>query len=123
VKACLLLLAVVLLLAACGSKKADPYAAGNRALLARIPVYPGAASPKTTVSGESNTQFGARDWTLPAKAKADAVITWYEQKLQAGGWRIVGKSFETLRATRGKATLSIGVRGRTLEAVANSRGG
>jgi hypothetical protein len=121
VKVCLLL-AAVLLLAACGSKKADPYATGNRALLARVPVYPGAASPKTTVSGESNTQFGARDWTLPAKAKADAVITWYERELQAGGWKLVGKSFDTLRATRGHATLSVGVRGRTLEAVANSRG-
>jgi predicted component of type VI protein secretion system len=120
-KVCLLL-AAVLLLAGCGSKKADPYATGNRALLARVPVYPGAASPKTTVSGDSNTQFGARDWTLPAKADADAVIAWYEQKLQAGGWKIVGKSFETIRATRGHATLSVGVRGRTLEAVANSRG-
>ena len=50
------------------------------------------------------------------------MITWYEQKLQAGGWKIVGKSFGTLRATRGHATLSVGVRGRTLEAVANSRG-
>jgi predicted component of type VI protein secretion system len=120
-KVCLLL-AAVLLLAGCGSKKADPYATANRALLARVPVYPGAASPKTTVSGDSNTQFGARDWTLPAKADADAVIAWYEQKLQAGGWKIVGKSFETIRATRGHATLSVGVRGRTLEAVANSRG-
>ena len=117
------LLAAALVLAGCGSKQgADPYATANRALLARVPVYPGAASPKTTVSGDSNTQFGARDWTLPAKATPDAVIVWYEEKLQAGGWKIVGKSFETLRATRGKAALSVGVRGRTLEAVANSRG-
>jgi hypothetical protein len=120
-KTCLLLAAVILL-AGCGSKHADPYAAANRALLARVPVYPGAASPKTTVSGDSNTQFGARDWTLPAKAEADTVITWYERKLQAAGWKLVGKSFGTLRATRGSATLSVGVRGRTLEAVANSRG-
>ena len=118
-----LLVAATLLLAGCGSKKANPYATANRALLERIPAYPGAASPKTIVSGESNTQFGARDWTLPAKAKPDTVITWYEQKLRAGGWKIIGKSFETLRATRGQATLSVGVRGRTLEAVANSRGG
>ncbi len=118
-----LLLAAVLLLAGCGSKKANPYATANRALLERIPVYPGAASPRTTVSGESNTQFGARDWTLPARAKPDAVIAWYERKLPAGGWKIIGKSFETLRASRGRATLSLGVRGRTLEAVANSRGG
>jgi hypothetical protein len=118
-----LVLAAAFVLAGCGSKKAaDPYATANRALLARIPVYPGAASPKTTVSGESNTQFGARDWTLPAKAKPNAVIAWYEEKLRAGGWKIVGKSFETLRATRGRAALSVGVRGRTLEAVANSRG-
>ena len=120
-KLCLIAVAAVLL-AGCGSKHADPYAAANRALLARVPVYPGAASPKTTVSGDSNTQFGARDWTLPAKAEADTVITWYERKLQAAGWKLVGKSFGTLRATRGNATLSVGVRGRTLEAVANSRG-
>ena len=118
-----LLLAAALLLTACGSKKADPYATANRALLARIPVYPGAASPRTIVSGESNTQFGARDWTLPARAKPDAVIACYERKLRGDGWKVVGRSFETLRATRGRATLSLGVRGRTLEAVANSRGG
>jgi hypothetical protein len=82
-------------------------------------VYPGAAAPTTTI----NSAFGARDWTLPAGAKPEVVIQWYEQKLPARGWKLTGKSFNTLRATRRRATLSIGVRGRTLEAVANSRGG
>jgi hypothetical protein len=112
------LLALCLALVACGKAKPDP----NRVLLDRVPVYPGATSPKTTASGEGSVHFDARDWTLPASAKADTVITWYQQKLQAAGWSITGKSFETLRGTRGRASLSVGVRGRTLEAVANSEG-
>ena len=114
-----LVLAVCLALAGCGGgAKTD----ANTALLDRVPVYPGATAPKTTTSGAGMVHFAARDWTLPAGAKADSVVTWYEQKLQAAGWTITGKSFETLRATRGKASLSVGVRGRTLEAVANSEG-
>jgi hypothetical protein len=108
------LLAAALVLAGCGAKKAGP----NLALLDRVPVYPGAASPKTS----SNAAFDGRDWTLPAHATADSVITWYEQQLGARGWKIVGKSFFTLRATRGRAAISVGVRGRTLEAIANSQG-
>ena len=121
-KLCLLLAACLALVACGGAKKSDPYADANRALLNRVPVYPGAAAPKTTTSGIASSHFAARDWTLPATASADTVVTWYEQKLQAGGWTITGKSFETLRATRGHASLSVGVRGRTLEAVANSNG-
>jgi len=117
-----LVLAAALLLVACGSKKADPYAQANVALLDRIPVYPGAAAPKTTTSGTTDTEFGARDWTLPAAATQTVVIAWYERKLPAAGWKLTGKSFGTLRAVRGAASLSVGVRGRTLEAVANSRG-
>ena len=111
-------LAVLLLLAlalvGCGSKKPD----ANAGLLDRLPVYPGAAAPKTTTNGA----FGARDWTLPAGTDARAVVRWYEQKLHARGWKLEGESFNTVRASKGHATLSVGVRGRTLEAVANTLG-
>jgi hypothetical protein len=117
-----LLLALCLALAACGGTKADPTATANRALLDAMPVYPGAAAPKTTTSGMGDVHFAARDWTLPANAQADTVVTWYEQRLQAAGWKLTGKSFETLRATRKSATISVGVRSRTLEAIANSEG-
>ena len=117
-----LLLALCLALVACGGTKADPIATANRALLDGMPVYPGAAAPKTTTSGLGDVHFAARDWTLPVSAQADTVVTWYEQKLQAAGWKLTGKSFETLRGTRKGASLSVGVRGRTLEAIANSEG-
>jgi len=116
------LLVVCLALTACGGTKADPIADANRALLDGLPVYPGAATPKTTTSGMGEIHFAGRDWTLPAVAQADTVITWYELKLPAAGWKITGKSFETLRATRRSASLSVGVRGHTLEALANSEG-
>ena len=109
------LLAVALAVAGCGSKKPDP----NVTLLNSVPVYPGAAAPKTTTTGA----FGARDWTLPAGTSAQTVVRWYEQKLQARGWKIEGESFGTIRATRKGTSLSVGVRGRTLEAVANSAAG
>jgi hypothetical protein len=117
------LLAAAALLAGCGSKKADPYDRANVALLDAVPVYPGAAEPRTTTSGTADTKFGARDWTLPQGAAEDAVVKWYERALQKRGWKITGESFGTIRATRRGTSLSIGVRGRTLEAVANSRGG
>ena len=110
-----LLVVAVCLLAGCGSKKPDP----NVGVLASIPVYPGAAAPKTTTTGA----FGARDWTLPAGTDAQTVVRWYEQRLRARGWKLEGESFATVRATRNGASLSIGVRGRTLEAVANATGG
>ena len=52
-----------LALAGCGDdkSKADAtYPAANTVLLARVPVYPGAAAPKTTAGGESSTQFDPR---------------------------------------------------------------
>lgn len=111
-----LVVAAALALAACGAaKKPDP----NVGLLAEVPVFPGAAAPRTTTTGA----FGARDWTLPAGVSAQTVVRWYERRLPARGWTIAGESFDTLRATRKGASLSIGVRGRTLEAVANATGG
>ena len=109
------LLAVAAAVAGCGSKKPD----ANITLLNTVPAYPGAAAPKTTTTGA----FGARDWTLPAGTNSQTVVRWYERKLQAGGWKIEGESFGTIRATRRGTSLSIGVRGRTLEVVANSEGG
>ncbi len=109
--------AVALALAGCGGeKKPSPQVAANTALLDRIPVYPGSAAPKTT-PGEA---FGARDWTLPAGARANRVIDWYVAHLQSRGWKVSGKSFNTIRATRAGASVSVGVRSRTLEVVANA---
>ena len=112
------LVALALVLVACGSKKPNEATLANTRLLDAVPVYPDTLAPKTT-PGQA---FGARDWTLPAHAQPDSVIAWYEQRLRARGWHIVGKSFNTLRATRGGAAVSVGVRGRTLEVIANSRG-
>jgi hypothetical protein len=117
-----LLAAGVVALSGCGADKPSAYAEENVALLARVPVYPGAASPKTSAGVSSNTEFGARDWTLPANAQPELVIDWYIARLQARGWNVKGKSFNTIRATRGHASLSVGVRRRTLEVIANSRG-
>ncbi len=117
-----LVLAGALTLVGCGSKNADPYAQANLALLDTVPVYPGGIAPKTTASGTGGAQFAARDWALPVGSKSSAIVDWYEQKLQAAGWKITGKSFGTLRATRNGSSLSIGVRGAVLEAIANSRG-
>jgi hypothetical protein len=117
-----LLVVVAVLFAGCGSRKPDPYSQANSTLLNAVPVYPGAAAPKTTAGGNSSTKFGARDWTLPAHTNAEYVISWYVTRLQRAGWKIVGRRAGTLRAVRRGATLSVGVRGRTLEAIANSRG-
>jgi hypothetical protein len=111
-----------LALVGCGGKKADPYTQANVALLDHVAVYPGATSAKMTTSGTADTQFAARDWTLPVGARQTAIVDWYEQKLTGAGWKVTGKSFGTLRATRGTASLAIGVRGETLEAIANSKG-
>jgi hypothetical protein len=113
---------VCALVAGCGSHGPSAYARENASLLARVPVYPGASAPKTTSGASSDTEFGARDWTLPAAARAQTVIDWYVTRLQARGWNVTGRSFDTIRATRGNAALSVGVRGRTLEVIANSRG-
>ena len=111
------LVAAALLIAGCGGgAKPDPHIAANTALLDRIPVYPGSAAPKTT-PGQA---FGARDWTLPANANANVVIDWYVARLQARGWKVSGKSFDTIRATRAGTSVSVGVRKRTLEIVADA---
>src|SRR3954447_22038771 len=116
------LLAVLVVVAGCGSREPTAYARDNAALLARVPVYPGASAPRTTTGATSSTEFGARNWTLPARARPTAVIDWYVTKLRAAGWNVTGRSFDTIRATRGNASLSVGVRKRTLEVIANSRG-
>jgi hypothetical protein len=118
-----IVVAAALLVAGCGTKKPTAYERANLALLDVVPVYPGAAAPKTTTSGAAQTTFGARDWTLPAAATQRVVIAWYERALARRGWKVVGESFGTVRATRRGAALTVGVRGRTLEAIANSRGG
>ena len=48
------------------------------------------------------------------------MIDWYVARLQARGWKVTGKSFNTIRANRGNWSLSVGVRARTLEVVAAS---
>lgn len=116
------LLAAVAIAGCGGDKKKDAYAEANTALLAGVPVYPGAAAPKTTAGAGSDTQFGARDWTLPASTDPETVVEWYVPRLQKAGWRIVGKNAGTIRAVRGQASLDVGVRGRTLEAIVDSRG-
>jgi hypothetical protein len=109
-----LLLLIAVVVAGCGASKPSAQARANTALLDRAPVYPGASAPKTT-AGDA---FAARDWTLPAAARAETVIDWYVAKLQARGWKVTGKSFNTIRAKHGQSTLSVGVRAGTLEVVA-----
>jgi hypothetical protein len=113
VRIALVILAVLVLLG-CGASKPSAAARANAALLDRAPVYPGASGPKTT-PGDA---FAARDWTLPAGVRASQVIDWYVARLQARGWKVTGKSFDTIRAKHGQSSLSVGVRGRTLEVVA-----
>jgi hypothetical protein len=109
-----LLMLVAFLLLGCGASKPSSQARANAAVLDRAPVYPRATAPKTT-SGDA---FAARDWTLPKGAVASQVIDWYIAALQARGWKVSGKSFNTIRANHGTSSLSVGVRARTLEVVA-----
>jgi hypothetical protein len=109
-----LLLLVAVAVAGCGASNPSAQARANAALLDRAPVYPGATAPKTT-PGDA---FAARDWTLPAGARATQVIDWYIAALQARGWKVTGKSFNTIRAKHGQSSLSVGVRARQLEVVA-----
>ncbi len=109
-----LLLLMTVAFAGCGASEPSAQARANTALLDRVPVYPDASAPKTT-PGDA---FSARDSTLPASARAETVIDWYVAKLQARGWKVTGKSFNTIRAKHGKSTLSVGVRAGTLEVVA-----
>jgi hypothetical protein len=112
----LLLLLSALLVTACGAGEPSATARANEALLDRAPVYPGATAPKST----ADDAFASRDWTLPAGTRAATVIDWYVAKLHARGWKVLGKSFDTIRAKRGAATLSVGVRARTLELIASA---
>jgi hypothetical protein len=112
----LLLLLSALILAACGSHKPSAQSGANMLLLDRAPVYPGSSAPKTT-PGDA---FAARDWKLPAAARATQVVDWYIATLQARGWKVTGKSFNTIRATHGRSRLSVGIRARTLEVVAST---
>ena len=48
-----LVLLAALALVGCGEKKPDPYAQANTGLLAALPVYPGAAAPKTSASSSA----------------------------------------------------------------------
>jgi hypothetical protein len=105
---------VALALVGCGASKPSAQARANTALLERAPVYPGATAPRTT-PGDA---FAARDWKLPAAARAAQVIDWYISTLQARGWKVTGKSFNTIRAKHGQSSLSVGVRAHTLEVVA-----
>jgi hypothetical protein len=107
---------VALALVGCGASKPSAQARANTALLDRAPLYPGATAPKTT-PGDA---FAARDWKLPAAARATQVIDWYIAELHARGWKVTGKSFNTIRATHGLSSLSVGVRTRTLELVASA---
>lgn len=109
-----LLMLMVAGVVGCGSQNSSAQAHANAALLDRAPVYPGATGAKTT-PGDT---FAARDWTLPPRARAEQVIDWYVATLQARGWKVTGKSFNTIRATFGQSSLSVGVRARTLEVVA-----
>jgi hypothetical protein len=99
----------------CGASKPSAQARANTALLDRAPVYPGATGPKTT-PGEA---FAARDWMLPAGARAAQVVDWYIAALQARGWKVTGKSFNTIRATHGQSSLSVVALAPTLEVVAS----
>jgi hypothetical protein len=109
-----LLVLIAVAVAGCGASKPSAETRANTALLDRAPVYPGASTPKTT-AGDA---FAARDWTLPASARAETVIDWYVAKLQARSWKVTGKSFNTIRAKHGQSTLSVGVRAGRLEVVA-----
>ena len=109
-----LLMLMVAGVVGCGSQNSSAQAHANAALLDRAPVYPGATGAKTT-PGDT---FAARDWTLPRRARAEQVIDWYVATLQARGWKVTGKSFNTIRAKYGRSSLSVGVRARTLEVVA-----
>jgi hypothetical protein len=112
----LLLFLSALILTACGGHEPSAQNRANTALLDRAPVYPGATAPKTT-PGDA---FAARDWKLPAAARAAQVVDWYVARLQARGWKVTGKSFNTIRATHGRSSLSVGVRAHTLEVIASA---
>jgi hypothetical protein len=111
-----------LALAACGSKKPDAYTKANASLITGVPVYPGVRDPQTSISGAGDTKFVVVDWRLPRGADSESIVDWYVGRLQRAGWKVTDKNPGTIRAGRNGATLSVGVRGRTLEVIANARG-
>lgn len=104
------ILVAALLLAGCGGKKAEP-----AVTFTPIPVYPGA----TDARDSANATFATRDWTLPKGTLPSLVYAWYQQRLPKAGWTITDKNETGLRAHRGAHSLSVGVRGRTLEAISS----
>lgn len=104
------ILVAAVLLAGCGGTKHEP-----NATFTPIPVYPGA----TGARDDANPTFATRDWTLPKGTLPSQVYAWYRQRLPKAGWKITDKNETGLRAHRGTRSLSIGVRGRTLEAISS----
>ena len=47
------------------------------------------------------------------------VYAWYAQRLALAGWKITDKNETGVRAHRGARSLSVGVRGRTLEVISS----
>jgi hypothetical protein len=104
------ILVAALLLAGCGAKKHEP-----NVTFTAIPVFPGA----TDARDSANATFATRDWTLPKGTLPSQVYAWYVQRLTQAGWKITDKNETGLRAHRGARSLSLGVRGRTLEAISS----
>ena len=104
------LLVAAVALAGCGGKHAQPDVA-----FTPIPVYPGATGERDS----ANPTFATRDWTLPKGTLPSQVYAWYQERLAKAGWKVTDKNETGLRAHRGTRALSIGVRGRTLEAISS----
>jgi hypothetical protein len=117
-----LVLVLAFVLAGCGGEGGVPgYGRENEAVLARVPVYPGAAEPETTHQETGDTVFTARDWSLPKEATPPRVVEWYVTELDDRGWRIRHKTSTGLSAVRRRASLNLGVRGGTLEIIVDAR--
>jgi hypothetical protein len=103
------ILVAAALLAGCGGHKHPP-----QVKVAFVPRYPTASHERDS----SNAAFSSLDWTLPAGTRPSVVYDWYARRLQSLGWRITQRNETGLHAERGAKTLDIGVRDRTLEAIA-----
>jgi len=88
-------LALVLVLAACGANRQD-YAARNRALLASVPVFPGAvklheaSTPYVTPEGGMSDPSGytmTAFYRLPSGTSGPAVLRFFAKRLHRRGWR------------------------------------
>jgi hypothetical protein len=80
-----------------------------------VPAYPSAGH----VRHSANSTSATTDWTLPAGTSSERVYDWYVSRLPHAGWRIVDRNETGLRATRRGRSISVGVRGRTLEVIAS----